>query len=91
VGVCQDYANIHKRLVLREQSQLDLIADACLLKVSQMLCVVNMSLRVQIPVTDFDGMVEVELRHAVDYTVSTVFWTEGQEIRKFVLYSALCL
>jgi hypothetical protein len=65
MDVGQDQADLHKGLVLREQSQLDPIGDTRLLKVGEMFGVVDVSLWVQIPVTDFDRMIEAEMSHAV--------------------------
>ena len=39
--------------------------DTRLLKVSQIFCVVHMSLRIQIPVTDFNWMKEFVIAHEV--------------------------
>jgi hypothetical protein len=42
----------------------DEVVDAGLLEIGQELGVVEMALRVKVPVTDFDGMVEMKTGHA---------------------------
>jgi hypothetical protein len=44
------------------------ILNARLLEIRQVFCVVQMSLRIQIPVTDFGGMKEEVIGHAPNYT-----------------------
>ena len=39
--------------------------DTCLFEVGQVFGIVDMSLGVQIPVTDFDGMMETKIGHAL--------------------------
>ena len=63
VDIRQNHADLHKGLVFREQSQLDHISNARLLKKGEMFRVVDMSLRIQIPVSDFDWMEEFEFSH----------------------------
>ena len=63
VYVCQDHTNLHERLIFREQSQLNHIGNACLLEIGQMRCVVDMTLRIQIPVTNLDRMIKTETAH----------------------------
>ena len=55
------------------------IIAARLLKVSQKFCVVDMSLRIKIAVTHFDGVKEFEVGHAAIIPCG--------KLRKFVLYS----
>lgn len=64
VDVGDDDADLHEGLVLAEQPQVHQVLDARLLKVGQMFGVVDVALRVQIPVTDFDGMMEMIIAHA---------------------------
>ena len=63
VNVSNDDAHLHEGLILAEQAQLHEIVDSRLLEVGQVFCVVDMSLRVQIPVTDFGWMEEFEIGH----------------------------
>ena len=69
MDIRQDNPKLHERLVFAEQAQPDPIGNASLFKVCQIFCIVDMSLRVQIPVTDFDGMIEMKIGHEADYTV----------------------
>jgi predicted nuclease of restriction endonuclease-like (RecB) superfamily len=50
-------------LVSAEKPKLNQIVDTCLLEIGQVFGVVDVSLRVQIPVADFDWMEEFEIRH----------------------------
>jgi len=63
VNISNDDAHLHERLILAEQPKLDQIVDTRLLEVGQVFCVVDMSLRIQISVTDFGWMEEFEISH----------------------------
>ncbi len=63
VNISNDDAHLHEGLILAEQAQLNEIVDTRLLEIGQVFCVVDMSLRVQIPVTDFGWMEEFEIGH----------------------------
>src|SRR5690349_17692682 len=58
-----DDTNLHERLIPGKESQLDHIVDASLFEIGEMFCVIDVALRIQIPVTDFDGMVETVIAH----------------------------
>jgi hypothetical protein len=58
-----DDPDLHERLIPGKESQLDHIVDASLFEIGEMFCVVDVPLRIQIPVTDFDGMVETVIAH----------------------------
>src|SRR5689334_11385112 len=64
MDICQNHPNLHERLVCGEETHVNPICNSCLLKISEIFCVVNMPLRVQIPITDFDRMIEAKLRHS---------------------------
>ena len=64
VDIRQNHADLHEGLVFGEQSQFDHIGNARLLKKGEMFRVVDMSLRVQIPVSDFNWMEEFEFSNA---------------------------
>jgi hypothetical protein len=51
----------------REKPQVDKIIDAGCLEISQVFGVVQVTLRVQVPVADFDRMIKTEFWHAHDY------------------------
>lgn len=63
MNVSNDDAHLHEGLILAEQAQLNEIVDTRLLEVGQVFCVVHVSLRVQISVTDFSWMEEFEIGH----------------------------
>ncbi len=63
VDVCNDDAHFHKGLVSIEQAQLNKIVNARLLKVGQVFCVVDVSLRVEIPIADFSWVEEFVIVH----------------------------
>ena len=63
VNVSDDDAHFRERLILAEQTQLHEIVNTRLLEIGQVFCVVDMSLRVQIPITDFGWMEEFEIGH----------------------------
>lgn len=61
VDVREDDADVHEGLSLFEQVQAPEVLDASLLEKGDELGVVEMTLRVEVAVADFDGMVEAEL------------------------------
>ena len=61
--ISDDDAHIQKRLVFREQPQMDQIRNARLLEKSQEARVVDVTLRVQVAVTNFDGVEEPKFAH----------------------------
>ena len=63
VDICHDHANFHKGLVLRKKAQLDPISNACLFEICEMFGVVDVPLRIQIPISDLDGMIEMKIAH----------------------------
>ena len=65
VNIRDDHADFHKGLIPAEKPKSNQIMDTCLLKVGQIFCVVHMSLRIQIPVTDFNWMKEFVIAHEV--------------------------
>ena len=69
VDIRQNHANLHERLVFREQSQFDHVRNPRLLKICEMFRIVHMSLRIEIPVTDFGWVKEFEISHGKNYTV----------------------
>src|SRR5690349_24655359 len=64
MDIRQDHSNLHERLVCGEETHVNPIGNSCLLKVSEIFCVVDVPLRIQIPVTDFNWMIEAKLRHS---------------------------
>ena len=67
--VCQNNTDIHKGLSRLEKPQVDKIIDTRCLEVSQVLGVIQVTLRVQVAVADFDGVEEAEFGHRANYTV----------------------
>ena len=63
MDVRNDDADLHKGLVFAKQPHLHKVVDARLLEIGQVLGVVDVSLRVQIPVADFGGMEEFVIGH----------------------------
>ena len=49
--------------------------DAPGLEIGQVFGVVQVALRVQVPVADFDWVKEAEFRHGEDYTLKDLTWT----------------
>ena len=64
VDIREDDADIHERLSFLEQAEMFDVVDARLLEEGHILGVVEVTLRVEVTVADFDGMVEVEFGHA---------------------------
>ena len=63
MDIGQDHADLHKGLVAGKEPQLDHVSDAGLLEIREMFCIVDVSLRIQIPVADFDGMIKTKIAH----------------------------
>ncbi len=63
MDIGNDDADLHKGLVFVEQAHFHEVIDTRLLEIRQVFCVVDMSLRVQIPVADFGGVEEVVVSH----------------------------
>jgi len=82
VNISNDDAHLHEGLILAKQAQLHEIVDTRLLEVGQVFCVVDMSLRIQISVTDFGWVEEFEISHAaiiVRVHAKVVRWQEVKE------------
>ena len=63
VDIREDHANLHEGLVFGEQSQLNQIGYAGLFEVGKVFGIVDVPLWIQIPVTDFDGVIETKIAH----------------------------
>jgi exonuclease III len=66
VNICHNDADLHKGLVFAEQAKLHEIVDTRLFEIRQVFCVVDMSLRVEVPVADFGWVEEVVSRSVME-------------------------
>jgi hypothetical protein len=75
VGICQDNTDIQKGLSLLKKTKMDKVLNARLLHISEVIGIVDMTLRVQVAVTDLNWMVEMKMRHAGNYTRTGIRYT----------------
>jgi len=75
VRICQNNADIQEGLSLLKKAKMDKVLNARLLYISEVIGVVDVTLRIQVAVTDLNGMVETKMRHAGNYTRAGIRYT----------------
>ena len=88
LGIGQDNPNIQERFAF-PQSQIANIGNPGLFQVSQITGIIDVALRVEVAVADFDWVVEMEVCHTIDYTASGLSFLNSRKTELYLLFMKL--